>query len=205
MRTVRVGLVAMPASDGRKSINLLAFEGDLLYCFYMRSVQTRVFLFLIAVAALQAAYYAPLMPERMASHFDGAGHANGWSTPRTFFGLSAGMLVLFTVVFRVLPMQIHRFPDELINLPNKGYWLEPRRREATFQRINDGLLFLGNITFAFLLAVFQLVFQANLREDRRMDAGMMWALLAVLLATSLVWSIRFVRGFRVPSTKDRQG
>jgi uncharacterized membrane protein len=39
---------------------------------------------LIAVGVLQSIYYYPRMPEVVASHFDGLGAANGWSSKNGF-------------------------------------------------------------------------------------------------------------------------
>jgi uncharacterized membrane protein len=168
----------------------------------VKTVQDRVFLFLVVICILQMLYYAPLIPEHMASHFDGAGAPNGWSSKMVFFGLYLGILGLLFLSFRVLPRLISRFPESMINLPNKEYWLAAERKDETFLRIRERLLFMGNGVVIFLIATFQLVFLANLTKDRRMNAEVLVALLVLFLLFTFFWTIRFIRLFRIPTEKN---
>jgi len=164
----------------------------------MKTSQERIFLFVAAISILQIMYYAPLMPMQMASHFDGGGLPNGWSPRTVFCGLYVGIVVLLFLSFRILPAMLSRFPDSMINLPNKKYWLATEQRAATFHMIKENLLFLGNGVLIFCLATFQLVFLANLTEGHRMNAGALWVLLVLLLIFVLSWTVRFIRSFRLP-------
>ena len=42
---------------------------------------------LLGLIAAQCGFYGPQMPSTMASHFDGHGEPNGWSSRAAFFGL----------------------------------------------------------------------------------------------------------------------
>jgi uncharacterized membrane protein len=165
----------------------------------MKTTQERIFLFLSSIGILQMLFYASLMPERMASHFGGSGEPNGWSGKAAFFGLDAGILVMVFLSFRILPGLLSRFPDAMINLPNKDYWLAPGRRDETFSRIKDLLVSLGNAFLTFLIITFQLVILANLKEGSRLNSEALWILLAVLVFFTIVWAIRFIRMFRIPA------
>lgn len=44
---------------------------------------------LMVLLAVQALYYYPQLPERMASHFGADGRPNGWTTREGFFGIIA--------------------------------------------------------------------------------------------------------------------
>ncbi len=47
---------------------------------------SRVLILLLIVPAFyQYAYFAPLLPERIASHFDAVSQADGWSSKAEFF------------------------------------------------------------------------------------------------------------------------
>jgi|MudIll2142460700_1097286.scaffolds.fasta_scaffold191739_1 uncharacterized membrane protein len=169
----------------------------------MKIAQNRFFLFLVVICILQILYYAPRMPEQMASHFDAAGAPNGWSTKTVFFGLYLGILGLLFLSFRVLPGLISRFPESMINLPNKEYWLAVERKDETFLRIRERLMYMGNGVVIFLIATFQLVLLANFTEDRRMNAEVLWILLLLFLIFTLSWTIKFIRLFRMPSEKSQ--
>lgn len=168
----------------------------------MKTAQERFSLFLVGICILQILSYAPLMPEHMASHFNGEGVPNGWSPRTAFFGLYLGLLVILFLAFRVLPGLISHFPDSIINLPNKGYWLAPERRAATFHLIRERMMLMGNGVLIFCIATFHLVFKANLTDARRMSAEAMWLILAVLLIFIVAWTISFVRLFRIPPEKS---
>jgi len=63
----------------------------------------RIFLALIALAIAQIVYYYPQMPAVVASHFDGLGAANDWSSKKGLFGLYAAILVMLVGVFIFVP------------------------------------------------------------------------------------------------------
>ncbi len=164
----------------------------------MKSGAQKFFLFLVIVSLLQMVYFWPVMPDRMASHFDGTGQANGWAPRSGFFILYAGLIALLLLLFQVLPRQFRRFPDNLINLPNRSYWLAPERREATFAAIEQQMTVFGNATMMLIIGTMQLVFRANLDGSRRMSAESMWVMLAVYVCISIIWTVHFMRKFRKP-------
>ncbi len=164
----------------------------------MKEGQQKLFFLLIIVSFLQMVYYLPLMPDSMASHFDGSGRANGWAPRSGFFILYAGLIALLLLLFQVLPRQFNRFPDNLINLPNKSYWLAPERREATFAAIEKQMTVFGNATMMLIIGTMQLVFRTNLDESRRMSAESMWIMLAAYILISIISTVNFIRKFRKP-------
>ncbi|HXY61410.1 MAG TPA: DUF1648 domain-containing protein [Nitrospirota bacterium] len=169
----------------------------------MKTNQRRISLVLIGIGILQMLFYAPRLPEHMASHFGGSGDPNGWSGKAAFFGIYAGILVMVFLLFHALPGLLSRFPDAMINLPNKEYWLAPERRASTFSRIKDYFVSMGIGLIIFLLFTLQLVIQANLREDRHLDSTVLWILLVVFAVFTIVWSIRFIRMFRMQAGQSR--
>jgi len=139
-----------------------------------------VLLLIVAVALMVVCY--PQLPERMASHFDGAGRANGWSSKAFFFGVQVFVLLLVTVCFAILPRRIQTLPPDKINLPNKSYWLAPERREATMASVVSAITWFGCAVLVFLIAVTWLVIRVNLGLESGLPALPMGALLAGLIA-----------------------
>jgi len=150
------------------------------------------FLFVLAVCVLQAMVYYPKLPQLLASHFNAAGRANGWSSKEMFFGLQGFIVCLLTAFFWLFPAQLHRFPDRLINLPHKDYWLAPERRAATLAAVGDALTWFGCAALLLMLGVTQLVIQYNLQQAAALPQSSMWtliggfALCAVLLTARLL-------------------
>ncbi len=160
-----------------------------------------ILLALIALAAFQAAYYYPSLPETLASHFDGAGNPDGWSSRTSFIWMSLGITGLVILTFLAVGPCIKLLPHGMINLPNKDYWLAPERRKQSIARIQTQLIWLGNLTLVLLLAVFQLVIEANLRSPPKMTGNIWWIMIPYLLLT-LAWAIRFTIYFRkIPEKK----
>lgn len=141
-----------------------------------------VFAILLVVAVALMVVHYPQLPERMASHFDGAGRANGWSSKAFFFGVQAFVLLLVTVCFAILPQRIQKLPPDKINLPNKSYWLAPERREATMASVVSAITWFGCAVLVFLIAVTWLVLRVNLGFERGLPTAPMGGLLAGLIA-----------------------
>jgi uncharacterized membrane protein len=156
-----------------------------------------VFVVLLAAAFLQMGWYYPRLPERMASHFDAAGRANGFLPKPAFFILYAGVLALLSVVFLLTPMLIARLPSGMINLPNRDYWLAPERRVLALAKVQAFSVGFGNAMLLFLLLVFRDVMRANLLEVPELSMRI-WVFLVLLATFSIVWTVRLMRSFRLP-------
>ncbi len=169
-----------------------------------RTLQTRVarpsrtlFVVLLAAALLQMAWYYPRLPERMASHFDAAGRANGFLPKPAFFILNAGVLALLSLVFLLTPILLARLPNRLINLPNRDYWLAPERRDWALAKVQALSVGFGDAMVLFLLLVFRDVMRANLLEMPRLTMRI-WFYLVSLAVFAIVWTMRLMRTFRLP-------
>lgn len=158
-------------------------------------LQRVLFLCLVAAVVVQLSHLYPLLPERVASHFDAAGRANGWTTKSGFIRVYILLLVAMSSMFFLLPKLILKLPDSLINLPDKAYWLAPERRAETAAKIESYLNAAGNATIAFLMFVLQLTFVANLTPGGELGPGI-WIALIVLGSFMAGWSVAFRRAFR---------
>jgi uncharacterized membrane protein len=157
----------------------------------------------VAVAVLQMAHYYPLMPETMASHFDGAGRPNGFQSRGAFFALTGVMLLVVVGVFAGLASLLRRLPASWVNLPHREFWLAPERRESTVDFIGQQMEWYGVATLLLLLLVVQAAIEANLTPEPRLDSGSMWVLLGLYFLYVAVWLVRFLRHFRVPRPAPR--
>jgi uncharacterized membrane protein len=153
---------------------------------------------MLAVAAVQIAYYYPQLPDVVASHFGISGAADSWEPKSNFFGVFGFIYILFATLFWALPHLIMASPPALINMPNKGYWLAPGRREITAHLVADQMSWFAVALAGFLIAVCQLAIVANLPgRSGNLGSGIWW-LLGIFLIFTIVWLTRFVRSFRLP-------
>jgi uncharacterized membrane protein len=164
------------------------------------STPNKIFLGLIVVAVVQLAYFYPLMPANVASHFDGAGHANGWSSRAAFFGIMSGMMAMVALMFLGVPRALSRTPDRHFSLPNRDHWLAPERRAETMHVIEEQLSWFGVATLLLILAATQFTIDANLRDYPELARGFMWVFWAYM-GYSAVWTVRFVTRFRAPKQR----
>jgi uncharacterized membrane protein len=146
---------------------------------------------LFAVLAVGAAiyfssYYAQ-MPDVVASRFDGRGVPNAWQTKSAFFGLLVAMNVLAAVVGFGIPRIIAAVPPQLINLPNKRYWLAPEHLAETMEFMNVHFAWLGCVVFLVMILTFDYAIQSNLHPENPPDASRIWYILVGFLVFVVVW------------------
>ena len=156
-----------------------------------------LFLALIAATLTQMVWYYPRLPARVASHFDAAGQVNAFMPKDAFFVVQLVMLGIMCFVFLLVPALVARLPPAMINLPNKAYWLTPERRARTTQKLQSLLVGFGNVTLLFLLLVFREAMHASLLPYPHLS-NRIWALLIMLVAWCIYWTVRFMRAFRLP-------
>jgi Protein of unknown function (DUF1648) len=146
-----------------------------------------IFLVLALVGAMQYVYYAPRLPEIVASHFGISGVVNGWQTKTAFFSIELVIILLATLISFGVPGLIEAMPVSLINLPHKEFWLGPERREDTLSYIRTWSAWFGCGLLAFLLFVMELVFRANLQTPPQFNnAAFVPALLAFVVFDTVV-------------------
>lgn len=157
----------------------------------MRPSRLAIFL-LILLAFWQLFHYEPLLPQRMATHFDGAGTADGWSSRSEFLRTNAIMVAGFGILFVGITALIGRVPDAHINLPNKQYWLAPERRATTLDWIGRQMEWFGAATIALLLGMTQLTILANLSGGNALGDAFWWLFGGYMLYMT-AWLVALLR------------
>ena len=160
------------------------------------SILLLVILVLLIGGALQLRHYHPLMPDPMATHFGTNMQANGWSAKSSFFTIyplvEIGMLIVLLV-----PILIQRrIPTSLINMPHRDYWFAAERRGTTWEAVSTYAVGMGALTLAFLIAMAETMFRANLTDSSvpSIGAPFFWTL-GIYLGIIAIATIRFYRHF----------
>ena len=163
-----------------------------------------VFMVLAAYAAIHFSSYYSQLPDVVASHFNTRGVANGWQTKLAFFSVFVGVSVLAVLIGFGIPRIITALPPQLINLPNKTYWLAPDHLAETMEFLNSFFAWFGCAVFLVMILTFDYAIQSNLHPDNRPDVSRMWYLLAGFLVFVVVSIARmFMRFGRTPGNSQR--
>jgi len=160
----------------------------------MRKLQL-IYLFLILVVLLHISHYYPHLPARVASHFNAAGHPDGWLPKKAFMAVYAGTVALSALTCLLLSVFMKHIPESFINLPRKDYWLAPERIDRTRDTISRKVLIMGLATTFFLIGVMHLVFVANLGPESNLPMMPFWLLLGGFCCFTLWWAASFIRSF----------
>ena len=129
-----------------------------------------------------AATYSRL-PERMASHFDASGVANGWMPRDGYVWFMVGVVTFVSLTMLAAFGSIRYLPNAVINIPRRDYWLAPERRDETARTLmRFGLLMVG-FESLFFLAIHLMVVAANESQPVRLSNDVWWLLVAFLATT----------------------
>ena len=153
---------------------------------------------LLTAAVLRCASVWSELPAVMASHFDGAGRANGFQSRDAFFVLFGAVGGGTVALLLVMPWLSQRLPPSLLNVPNREYWLVPERLAQVQDKLGKFMAWTAVGTVGLLIVVLELVLRANLGRGP-LASGPLWLIIgAYMIGTtlSIVW---LVRAFRVPT------
>jgi serine/threonine-protein kinase len=140
-----------------------------------------------------------VLPERVASHWDGAGNPNGYMSRDGFVSFYLWLMVGLSTLFGGIGALVRVTPDDAVNLPNKEYWLAPERREATITTITQQMNAFTIMLNAFMIGIHQLSIMANLTPDKHLSNGV-WVLLLGFLGGTGFWVYKMITEFKVPQT-----
>ena len=135
------------------------------------------------------------LPERLATHFDLDGQADGWMTRASHvrfiigFGLGVPLFILF------VGEVVTRLGGAGLNIPNRDYWLAPERRARTLAFAQRQLTWMACLLVIFFAIINHLILQANTQTPVRLAGGQFWLSMAIFIGSIGVWMATFIRPF----------
>ena len=113
--------------------------------------------------------------------------------PWGFFALQVGVTLGIGVLFIGMTRLLKSIPLSLINLPNKGYWLAPQRREETLDRLASYFDVFASATVLLLVVVFELTSLAS--RGGGLATNLFLPALVSYLVFSAGWTVALIRTF----------
>ena len=159
----------------------------------------RVLLLVLVVAAGFVWRTSGELPPVVASHFGSGGAANGFMGKGTYTAFMLAVVIAVPALIGFSGQLVRVLPLQLVNLPNKQYWLAPQRRAATLESLSSLSVPFALALVVFLRFVHWLVVQANAVQPAKLPEGSLFAGLAVFGVATVLWLIVLFRRFgRVP-------
>lgn len=162
-----------------------------------------VFVLLVLYAAVHFASVYPQLPAVVASHFNERGAPNGYQPKQAFFGVLIIVSVVVVVIGFAIPKIISVLPLQMINLPNKSYWLAPERAAETIEFLESIFAWFACALFLFNILVFDYAIQINLNPQHPPNPVRFWYVLAGFLVFVIAWTVRMLTKFLRPPDTTR--
>ena len=156
------------------------------------------FLIVVVLAAAYTWFSSDALPERVASHFNGAGVANGWMPRDGYRYFMVFFVTLFPMLVTLVPAKGFRDPatQAKMNLPNRDYWLSIDQIDYTINYLTRFFLNTGYGLVVFLCYVHWLVIDANRHQPPSMSAPHIITAIVIFVAY-IIWLLAsMVRHFR---------
>lgn len=138
------------------------------------------------------------LPPVVASHFDGAGVPNGWSS-------RSGYALLLIVVGAVLPLGIIGLVNALtqsgpgrLNIPARDYWTRPEHSQEAVRRVRAYMWWLGCTMAATASMMHGLIVAAHSHQPPRLSTPAVIVVLAAILVAVGAWAAGWYRLLRRP-------
>jgi hypothetical protein len=119
---------------------------------------------LLAVAAAGLAFVletSARLPAIAATRFDLGGAPNVFMTRQGYRWLMGVLVGFVPLLVAFLPVLIGRRWPQLLNIPNRDYWLAPERRADTLASVESRTMLLAAVMIVFMCFTHWLVLEAN--------------------------------------------
>ena len=158
-------------------------------------------MFFIGVAVLFMLATAGALPDTVASHFNSGGAPNRFMSDQSYLLLMLALVVLVPLLLGWLGRWLQQIPDELINLPNKAYWLAPERRAQTLGYLANWLQWSACVLVLLFCYLHWLVLDSQQQNPIQLNTQLMTVGLVGYLGTMSVAVIALLYKFlRVPNS-----
>ncbi len=158
-------------------------------------VPRTLFFAILAAGILQCLHDFPFLPDRLASHFSAAGHANGWMTKQQFLMTYAVVILPAVALEFLMPRRIAGTPGNRLRLPNREFWLAPERRAETFAYFQKFFAWYGCAFLLLEVIAMGLAMRANFQSPPQLPTGPIVFAIVAFVLFNIAWVTATFRRF----------
>ena len=163
----------------------------------------RVFyVIVILICVFEIARLWNITPEQMAAHFDIQGNPDRFVSKAEFFWYQIQTILVVAGASLLPQILLLVVPVNLINMPNREYWLSPARRNETVGRLSSFLALMFGVILLAVQAGFEISAYANLRTPILFNAQLMLMVMIVSFVTIGLMLFQLIFSFRLSSSND---
>ena len=158
-----------------------------------------VLLLLAGMAIAQRAYYIPRLPPQVAVHIGSSGTVDRWEEKADFVDGTSRAWVTVPAIFAgiglLAVLSVRYLPYQLVNVPNKDYWLaSPRRRWEAAMVVLNFFLWVVAAGVALGVGITQAMIQATFTGKESITLAVVAGFIVFLVARIALLLIRLSRG-----------
>ena len=177
-----------------------------LYCLAMASFsRDRIVYSILAlsmvIGLVLQCFYWPHLPLRVATHFGAGGQPDGWMDKSSATTMQCVLQVIMPIFFAGIGWALPLFPNSMINVPHREYWLAPQRRAGTLGTMKSMLGQFALCLSVFVSAIGHLTFRANLTDGPLDLPSFLISMGLFFLAIAIVIGLHLWK-FRLPQEVD---
>lgn len=153
-----------------------------------------LFIISILISLLLPVFLYEQLPDRMATHFALNNQADGWMNKTSYLFFHYGLTFFFSFLFMGFAYLLPKLPSSLINIPNKDFWLNEKRKRFTLDVLQTLLFYLGTLCIILFVTLFFSVFLANIDGSNKLSS-FSWILILVFLSSTGALTIKYIMFF----------
>ncbi len=156
----------------------------------------------LLISMIQLSIWYSNLPQQVPSHFGIDGQPDRWMS-RTGYVVMIGCIQFATIGFMVMIGMLTKvLPSDLINLPNKEYWLSEKRREATIGQIQCDMLIIGAITCWLVIGIFHLTCRVASGAADSIDPYSWW-FIGLYMSVIIAYCVSLFLRYRVSPNVEK--
>ncbi len=139
------------------------------------------------------------LPPVVASHFDGTGAPNGWSSRPAYALMLMAIGTILPLGTIGLVHALTRRGPQLLNIPTREFWTRPEHQQEAVRRVRAHMWWLGSILSGTALAVHGLILRAHISNPPHLSTAGIWMVLGGICLMLGLWAAVWYRLLRPPA------